>query len=163
MQTIKLTKALAAEGLAEGDVLSVDEFSAAALIDRGDAEAYDPAAEAATTDSEPAEETKYGGQPAATIDDIVDPAVVRNKRVMTATIVGAVDAGPVRRSPDDNPADAPVEPDVPVEPETPEAVQSPTVKAANAKRAKAAASNSPELAASGAQPDGGDAGGGDAS
>lgn len=155
MKQVKLTKALAGEGLAEGDVLSVDEFSAAALIKRGDAEEY-VAEEAPADAAAPAEEATYGGQPAATIDDIVDPDVARNKRVMTATVVGGpATGGTVRRSPDANPADEPT-----VEDDT--AVQSPTVKAANAKRAKGASTN-PELAAPAANAAGGDAGGGDGS
>lgn len=145
MKTVKLTKDVEHEGRRKGDVVSYDELSAAALIKRGDAEEYEP------DKADTAERVE-------TIDDIVDPAVVRNKRVMTATVVGAADAGPVRRAPDDDPADAPVEPD-PLTATPEQDVQSPTVKAANARRGRGGS----ELAAPAADAAGGDASGGDGS
>lgn len=176
MQTVKLTKDIPGDGLAEGDVISVDAFSAKALIERGDAAEYNPDAEAATGD-EPAEATTYGGQEARTIDDIVDPVAARNRRVMNVAVVGGpTDSGVVRRSPDASPADAPVVADVdttsPGDTATNDdtttdgltEVQSPTVKAAAAKRGKTSTtSTSPEQAAPAANAAGGDAGGGDGS
>jgi hypothetical protein len=76
MKTVKLTKDIPGEGLSKGDVISVNPASAAVLIERKDAEAYEtPKA----TD---------GSEAQKTIDDIVDPQVARNRRNMTATIVG---------------------------------------------------------------------------
>lgn len=79
MQLIKLLKDIPAEGFAEGDVISVDEFSAASLIKREFAQEY------TTPDGTPE------GKPVRTIDDIVDPEVARNRAQMTATIVGGED------------------------------------------------------------------------
>lgn len=78
MKTIKFTKGTEAEGRAEGDVVSVDERSAAAFIERGDAVPYDDVPE---LDSVP------------TIDDIVDPGVARNRRHITAIVVGGPGVG----------------------------------------------------------------------
>lgn len=158
MKTIKLTKTIEHEGLVEGDVISVDEFSAKALIDRQEAEAYEP------------EEGTAEAEPVRTIDDIVDPEVARNKRVMTATVVGAVDNGPVRRSPDADPA---AEPEVvdgdadSLDADTSDVNVKATQK--SSKRGGPSTGNSgtkstgPELAAPAANAAGGDAGGGDGS
>lgn len=93
MKLIKQLKDNPHEGIVKGDVRSVDEFSAATLIERGDAEAYDPDKAAAASTDEAREPAKYGGQEAETIDDIVDPEVARNRRTMTATIVGGPSGG----------------------------------------------------------------------
>lgn len=138
MKLIQLTKAMPHQGLSEGAVLNVDERSAQVLIKRGDATAYVP---------EPAEKVE-------TIDDIESTAK-RGRAVMTAARVGFADPGPVAAS-------------------TAEAEEAPAVEADAADPAPAAASDpAPDLApqppkrspksgpaASGAQPAGGDAGGG---
>lgn len=119
MQLIKLTKDIEHEGLSAGDVLSVDERSAAHLIKVGEAEEFEP---------ETVEKVE-------TIDDIPSTAKrVGAPAVMSAIRVGSADPGPV----------------VAVQPETPTL----PVKKADTK---------PASAASGAQPAGGDAGGGDTS
>lgn len=107
MTAIRFTQDIPGEGLVEGDIIDVDPFSAASLIDQGKAEEYKP--EEAAADAE-LDTVRYGGQDVRTIDDIVDPDVARNRRVMTATIVGASDPGPttVEVSPDADPAEAPV-------------------------------------------------------
>lgn len=129
MQAIKLTKDIPGDGLAKGDIVEVDAFSAAALIKRGDAEEYDPAKAAADTRAEGGEELS-----GLTIDDIVDPQVARNRRTMTATIVGGPGTGP--------------SPAVDVETEAPAAPR-PTGKPTR-----------PEMAPPGANPAGGATGGG---
>lgn len=149
MQTIKLTQDIEHEGLAAGDVLSVDENSAAALVRRGAAEVYDPAAPADV--AEPQEAT-YGDQEGVrTIDDIRDPQAARNRRVMSFATVAAPDPGPAPATPAVAPADpAPADPD-------------PAVTAATEPEAKApkrSGRTSPEQAAPDAQSVGGDAGGG---
>lgn len=93
MQTVKLTKDIEHSGLREGDLLAVDEFSAKALIARGDATEYKPQDATAELEAE-GETASYGGQEAATIDDIVDPAARRHKAVMTVSQVAAADPGP---------------------------------------------------------------------
>lgn len=118
LTTIKLTKDLT-DGLAEGDVLTVDGLSAAALIERGDATEHTPGA-ASETDAE------------ATIDDIEDPEVARNRRVMAFKTVAAPDPGPGTN-----------------------------VKPAQTAPAHAKRGTGPKLAASDAKSAGGDAGGGD--
>jgi hypothetical protein len=142
MVTVKLTKDITHQGLSEGDVLSVDKFSAATLVERGDAVEY----EAAGVTERTSEPGRYGGQEAETIDDIHDPDVERDRRVQVVTRVGVADRGPaLPPEPDDT---APVTEDTPTPSRT--------------KSAKAAGKGSaPE--ASGAQPAGGDAGGGDGS
>lgn len=81
MQTVKITKDIEHAGLHEGDLLSVDELSAAKLIERGDAEKLDAA------ETEAVERVE-------TIDDIVDPAARRHKAVMTVSQVADADPGP---------------------------------------------------------------------
>lgn len=78
MQLIKLTKAIEHEGLSAGDVLSVDERSAAHLIKVGDAEKFQPEAV----------------DKVETIDDIPSTAKPRHA-VMSAVHVGSADPGPV--------------------------------------------------------------------
>lgn len=167
MQTIKLLKAIEAEGLSEGDVIAVDEFSAEALIKRGDAEEYEAA--------QVAEERPR------TIDDLVDPDVARNKRVMNATVVGGPADGPVYRSPDLDPSEPPTVADDATTAEAEAALVDaaavvdgtgtehtgtlPTSSTADApaKNTKARggkATTGTTTEASGAQPVGGDAGGG---
>jgi hypothetical protein len=133
MKLIQLTKDMPHQGLSEGDLLSVDQRSAKALIDRGDATEYKPPTDAA--------------EKVETIDDIPSTAK-RGRAVMSAVRVGSADPGPVAPTVTEA-EDAP--------PETEEdralaAVQDiPMPK-------KSAADKPP--AASGAQPAGGDAGGG---
>ena len=141
MQTIKLTQDIEHEGLAAGDVLEVDENSAAALVRRGVAVVYDPAAAADV--NEPVEAT-YGDQEGVrTIDDIRDPQAARNRRVMSFATVAAPDPGPAATA-------AAVAPAAP-EPEP-----------APAKTGRPKANTGPAQAASDAQSAGGDAGGGTA-
>lgn len=99
MKTIKLSQDIEHEGLVAGDVLSVDDNSAAALIRSGRAEEYDPqkppAADTTNVVPEP-EVTTYGDQEGVrTIDDIRDPEAARNRRVMSFATVAAADHGPV--------------------------------------------------------------------
>lgn len=146
MQTIKLTQDIEHEGLAAGDVLSVDENSAAALVRRGAAELYDPAAPADV--AEPKEAT-YGDQAGVrTIDDIRDPQAARNRRVMSFTTVAAPDPGPAPAAPADEPSES-----EPVAP-TPEPEPAP------AKTGRPKTNTGPAQAAPDAQSAGGDAGGG---
>lgn len=88
MQLIKLTKAIEHEGLSIGDVLSVDERSAAHLIKAGEAKEFTPK----TVDK------------VETIDDIPSTAKPRSA-VMSAVRVGSADPGPV--APTDDPATTP--------------------------------------------------------
>lgn len=142
MQTIKLTQDIEHEGLAAGDVLSVDENSAAALVRRGVAVAYDPAAPADVAEPQGA---TYGDQEGVrTIDDIRDPQAARNRRVMSFATVAAPDPGPAPTTPAAAPADPAVT--AAAEPE--------------AKAPKRSGRTSPEQAAPDAQSAGGDAGGG---
>ena len=119
MKTIKLSQDIEHEGLVAGDVLSVDDNSAAALIRSGRAEEYDPQkARSATADvaAEPSA-TTYGEQEGVrTIDDIKDPQAARNRRVMSFATVAAADHGPVAADPAaaEAPADADGEPDAEV-------------------------------------------------
>lgn len=76
---------------------------------------------------------EYGGRPAATIDDIHDPDAQRDRRVQVSVHVAAADPGP---------------------PQQPPAALVPDPAAVPAKA-------SSKKAASGAEPVGGDAGGGD--
>ncbi|OCB44750.1 hypothetical protein A5721_18950 [Mycobacterium vulneris] len=103
MKTIKLSQDIEHEGLVAGDVLSVDDNSAAALIRSGRAEEYDPqkAPAADTTNVVPEPEvTTYGNQEGVrTIDDIRDPEAARNRRVMSFATVAAADHGPVAAEP----------------------------------------------------------------
>lgn len=102
MKTIKLAQDIEHEGLVAGDVLSVDDNSAAALIRSGRAEAYDPQAPAADTTNVVPEPTSttYGDQEGVrTIDDIRDPEAARNRRVMSFATVAAADHGPVAAEP----------------------------------------------------------------
>lgn len=141
MQTIRLSKAIEGDGLAEGDTITVDELSAAKLIERGDATAID-------------DETDATGAPAErveTIDDIVDPGVARNRRQMAVNVVGG-DARPVYRAP----ADAPVTPDA----DTTTSASASGTTTASTTRANRRGGSTSELAASDAQSAGGDAGGG---
>lgn len=103
MKTIKLSQDIEHEGLVAGDVLSVDDNSAAALIRSGRAEEYDPqkppAADTTNVVPEP-EVTTYGDQEGVrTIDDIRDPEAARNRRVMSFATVAAADHGPVAAEP----------------------------------------------------------------
>lgn len=144
MKTIKVTKEIPGEGLTPGDVLSVDEFSAAALIERGDAEEYQPEG--------------GDGEHVETIDDIVDPDVARNRRQMTATIVGGPSNGGATLP---SPAPATTDPAAPAEsPDpltaTPDAVS----HSGSTPTGKAGKDKGSELAAPGLNPAGGDAGGG---
>lgn len=150
MVTVKLLKDIEAEGLFEGDVISVDSLSAAGMVKRGVAAEYTDADETAAEAGEPAE---YAGRPAATIDDIHDPEAHHDRRVQTVVRVGGPDPGPPRKV---NAAQAPGDietdsADVQPDPATPPAEVAPTEHKSRKK------------AASGAQPDGGDAGGGDGS
>jgi hypothetical protein len=100
MKLIKLLEDIEHEGLVVGDVLKVDTLSAASLVERKVAELVEEA------EDEAAEVVE-------TIDDIIDPELVKLRAaVMTSSVVGAADPGPVAvtRSPDDAPADAPVVP-----------------------------------------------------
>lgn len=124
MQLIKLTKAIEHEGLVVGDVLSVDERSAAHLIKEGEAEEYEPKA----ADKVP------------TIDDIPSTAKGRTA-VMSAVRVGSPDPGPASKTVEEVPAGTVLDD---------EAASLPK---------KTAAKTPP--AAPGAEPAGGDAGGGD--
>jgi hypothetical protein len=90
MKLIQQVTANEAEGLAAGDVRSVDDRSAAILIDRGDAKPYEPG--------------EGEGERVETIDDIVDPEVARNRRTMTATIVGGPSTGGPAAAPSSEPA-----------------------------------------------------------
>ena len=143
MQTIKLTQDIEHEGLAAGDVLEVDENSAAALVRRGVAVVYDPAAAADV--NEPVEAT-YGDQEGVrTIDDIRDPQAARNRRVMSFATVAAPDPGPAATA-------------AAVAPAAPEPEPAP----AKTGRPKTNTGPAPAQAASDAQSAGGDAGGGTA-
>lgn len=134
MKTIKLTQDIEHEGLVAGDVLSVDDNSAAALVRRDLAEVYEPAAAA---DAAEAKSTTYGDQEGVrTIDDIRDPQAARNRRVMSFTTVAAPDPGPAAST-------------------TAEAPAEPAVRAARPKT-----STTPAQAAPDAKSAGGDAGGG---
>jgi DNA helicase TIP49 (TBP-interacting protein) len=102
MKTIKLSQDIEHEGLVAGDVLSVDDNSAAALIRSGRAEAYDPQAPADDTANVVPEPkvTAYGDQEGVrTIDDIRDPEAARNRRVMSFATVAEADHGPVATEP----------------------------------------------------------------
>lgn len=104
MKTIKLSQDIEHEGLVAGDVLSVDDNSAAALIRSGRAEVYDPqkpqAADTTTNVVPEPEVTTYGDQEGVrTIDDIRDPEAARNRRVMSFATVAAADHGPVAAEP----------------------------------------------------------------
>lgn len=174
MKTIKLLQDIEHEGLVEGDVLSVDDNSAAALIRSKRAEEYDPQAPAADTTNvvpEPAV-TTYGDQEGVrTIDDIRDPEAARNRRVMSFATVAAADHGPVAAEPAavaaevvdgtgashtgtlptsasdaDEPADAPAEAD--------------TSKAGRPKPGRPGTTTTSAQAAPDAKSAGGDAGGG---
>lgn len=152
MQTIKLTKDIEHEGLAAGDVLSVDENSAAALVRRGDAEVYDPAAPDPGYDGTnvvEAEPTTYGDQEGVrTIDDIRDPQAARNRRVMSFATVAAPDPGPVSATA--------AEAEQVAEPEPAPAEPAPSKRSAR----NAPTVTTSEQAAPDAQSAGGDAGGG---
>lgn len=149
MQTIKLTKDIEHEGLVAGDVLSVDENSAAALVRRGDAEVYDPAAPDPGDDGTNVVEVTYGDQEGVrTIDDIRDPQAARNRRVMSFTTVAAPDPGPVSA--------AAVEAEQVAEPEPAPAEPAPSKRSAR----NAPTVTTSEQAAPDAQSAGGDAGGG---
>lgn len=142
MKLIELTKDIPHEGLSEGDLLSVDERSAKALIDRGDAKKYEPS----STDA---------AEKVETIDDIPSTAK-RGRAVMSAVRVGAADPGPVASTvaeAEDAPDDTSV-PAATVDDPLPE-----TSRDAATQPAKKAAAKKPP-AASGAQPAGADAGGG---
>lgn len=149
MQTIKLTQDIEHEGLVAGDVLSVDENSAAALVRRGAAELYDPATPAAETNVIEASATVYGDQEGVrTIDDIRDPQAARNRRVMSFTTVAAPDPGPVSATA--------VEAEQVAEPEPAPAEPAPSKRSAR----NAPTVTTSEQAAPDAQSAGGDAGGG---
>lgn len=162
MQTIKLKKDIEHEGLVAGDVLSVDDDSAAALVRRGDAEPYEPDAPAASAARDTEHEVKpttYGAQDGVrTIDDIRDPQAARNRRVMSFTTVAAPDPGPVAATVDEAEQGDPAEPESDPEP----------AKASTAARGgrggrnalNVPTSTSTEQAAPDAQSAGGDAGGG---
>jgi hypothetical protein len=135
--TIKLTQDIEDQGLYAGDVMQVDKFSAASMVKRGVAEEYDPAAE--EQDDGDDQVAEYGGQPAATIDDIRDPDAQRDRRVTTVVHVAGADPGPPASPP---PALVP-------DPAPEEGGESPRKIS--------------KKAAPGAEPDGGDAGGGDSS
>lgn len=94
MQAVELTKAIPAEGLAEGDVIEVDELSAASMIAAKKAKAYEAGSETAAADA--LEEVQYGGQTVRTIDDIVDPDAKRMKGVMHVQRLVGADPGPAR-------------------------------------------------------------------
>lgn len=117
MKTIKLSQDIEHEGLVAGDVLSVDDNSAAALIRSGRADAYDPekvsAADTPNAVPEPVV-TTYGDQEdVRTIDDIRDPEAARNRRVMSFATVAAADHGPVAAEPGAS-ADVTAEPEAEV-------------------------------------------------
>lgn len=146
MKTVRLTKDIEVEGLVVGDVMSVDELSAAAMVKRGVAEEYDAHAEEAQQAT--AAHAEYGGKPAATIDDIHDPEAHRDRRVQTVVRVGGPDPGPPRKP---NAAQAPG--DVVAHPGS-DPVPAGPAPTEHKPRSKAAP---------GAKPVGGAAGGGDAS
>lgn len=159
MKTVKLTQDLEHEGLCADDVLSVDDFSAASMIERGVAAEYDAAADTDTTTAA-GEPARYGGQEARTIDDIRDPQAARNRRVMNFTTVAAPDPGPVSRTVAEaestDVADTTTGDDV-----TPEADTPPAPSPSGRNRPARGRSTDPELAAPAANAAGGDAGGGD--
>jgi hypothetical protein len=132
MKLVQLTKDMAHQGLSEGDVLSVDERSAKALIDRGDAAEYKPPTE--------------GAKKEETIDDIPSTAN-RGRAVMSAVRVGSADPGPVAATVAEA-EDAPAA----------EADAAGPTPAPTSQPQKRSPKSGP--AASGAQPAGGDAGGG---
>ncbi|AYB69358.1 hypothetical protein SEA_GRAVAILLIA_16 [Mycobacterium phage Gravaillia] len=133
MKTVKFVKDNPGEGLCAGDVLEVDDNSAAALIRRGEAEEYNPQA---VDDARVAEPRTFGDQEGVrTMDDIRDPQAARNRRVMSFTTVAAPDPGPTA-------------------PEAAETVSAPQPAAKPRTR--------PAQAAPDAQSAGGDAGGGNA-
>lgn len=132
MKLIQLTKDIPHQGLSVGDVISVDPRSATALIKRGDADEYEPGADAA--------------EKVETIDDIPSTAK-RGRAVMSAVRVGSADPGPGAITVGEVMPPAEVQAD-----DAAEAATDPPPK-------KAAAKQPP--AASGAKPAGGDAGGGD--
>lgn len=163
MKTVKLTQDLDYAGLAKGDILSVDELSAAGMIDRGVAEAYDAEEQA----QEAAPPVKYGGQESRTIDDIRDPEVTRMTGVQATTIVAAPDPGPqppaedVAADTDSDAADSAdaVDPEAGQFGETAALGNLPDVPAADAAAVEQTAPRSKKSTrvASGAQPAGGDA------
>jgi hypothetical protein len=120
VKTVELLQDIPGDGLVKGDVIDVDHRSAEKLIASERAKEYQPPEGAA-------------GERVETIDDIVDPEVARNRRVMNATIVGGVDPGPVVTEV------APADPGPP---------------------GKAADKSTTTAAATGAKPSGGDVGGG---
>lgn len=159
MKQVKLLQDRPEAGLVEGDIVSYDELSAASVIKRGIAEEYDPEADAAA-DGEAAETPTYGGQPAATIDDIVDPGVARQKGVMAFSVVADTDPGP-RKSPGVTAAEAVAEAesaDVAGAADAAEA-EKPAAKASRGK-ASSGGGKSAEVAST-ANVAGADAGGGD--
>lgn len=151
MKQIELTADIAHEGLVEGDVISVDALSAASLIKAGKAKEYEPP-EAGAARQAGEEEPTYGGQPAATIDDIVDPGVEAQRGVMTVSVVAAADHG--RKA---APVTGAEQPPAEAEPAPPSAGEPPAADppAPHKGRAKAGAAANRE--ASGAEPVGGDA------
>lgn len=167
MQTVRLTEDIPADGLAKGDLLTVDAFSAAALIKSKRAEEYDPAKAAADNRAEGGEELS-----GLTIDDIVDPEVARNRRTMTATIVGGPSAGqsvsqladpnPVASDPDAPSGDTDTDPASTStnDPGEQSAGSAGTAGTAAGKAGKAGKSS--EVAPPGANPAGGASGGGSA-
>ncbi|WP_431231530.1 hypothetical protein ACQ856_18380 [Mycolicibacterium psychrotolerans] len=185
MKTIKFKQDVPHEGLAVGDVLEVDDNSAAALIRRDLAEEYNPASAAeAGTNVVEVQSGAYGTQDSGvrTIDDIVDPQAARNRRVMSFTTVAQADPGPqaadvptaadvdeaetpaVDGNADEVPTPAPDATPDSAPPATPDAATvTAAAKAAKRPGAKATATpTSPEQAAPDAQSAGGDAGGGSA-
>lgn len=181
MQTVRFTKDIPHEGLAEGDVLSVDEHSAAAYVERKDAELYDAAAEAAKAAEEraaagdadaPQKESRYGGQPARTIDDITDPQAARNRRVMNFTTVAQADPGPAAatiaeaESADPAAVTDDVVPDADAstsasDPAPTDPTPTPDTTTSSFSGATGGRGRGSRQAAPGANPAGGDAGGGD--
>jgi hypothetical protein len=137
--TIKLTQDIEDQGLYAGDIMQVDKFSAASMVKRGVAEQYDPAEDELPAVLGDGQDAEYGGQPAATIDDIRDPDAQRDRRVTTVVHVAGADPGPPASPP---PALVP-------DPAPEEGGESPRKIS--------------KKAAPGAEPDGGDAGGGDSS
>ncbi|ABW88411.1 tail assembly chaperone [Mycobacterium phage Evanesce] len=134
MKTVKFVKDNPGEGLCAGDVLEVDDNSAAALIRRGEAEEYNPQAVDAVRVAEP---RTFGDQEGVrTMDDIRDPQAARNRRVMSFTTVAAPDPGP--------------------------AVAEAADESVSAPQPAAKPRTRPAQAASDAQSAGGDAGGGNA-
>lgn len=159
MKQVKLLQDRPEAGLVKGDIVSYDELSAASVIERKIAEEYDPSKDADGDGVDDATEAPtYGGQKAATIDDIVDPGVARQKGVMSFSVVADSDPGP-HKSPGVTAAEAVAEAESADVANVPVADDKPAAKSAKGK-ASSGGGKSAEVAST-ANVAGADAGGGD--